>query len=76
MNTFLAGIYLTPLTAVLLIPAAAAVLLALLPGYWIAARINVLAAFATLVAATSFLFDRPEGGAICWSTTSTSSSSC
>ena len=48
-----------PVTAVLLIPAAAAVLLALLPGYWLSARLNVLAALATLLSALSLLVQRP-----------------
>jgi hydrogenase-4 component F len=50
------------LTAVLVIPAAAAALLVLLPGYWLSARLNVLASFLTLLAATSLLFQRPEPG--------------
>jgi len=50
------------LTAVLAIPAAAAVLLAVLPGYWLSARLNVLAAFATLLAALSLLVERPPPG--------------
>src|SRR5262249_51986465 len=44
---------------VLVIPATAATLLALLPGYWLSARINVAASFATLVAALSLLLERP-----------------
>jgi hydrogenase-4 component F len=52
-----------PLTAVLIIPALAAGVLALLPGYWIAARFNVIAAFATLLAALSLLLARPPPGA-------------
>jgi len=51
-----------PLSAVLIIPAGAAALLALLPGYWLAARLNVLAAFATLIAALSLLVERPAPG--------------
>src|ERR1700730_8700926 len=51
-----------PVTAVLLIPAGAAMLLAALPGYRLTARINVLAAFATLVVALSLFFDRPPQG--------------
>ena len=50
------------LTAVLVIPAAAAALLALLPGYWLSARLNVLASLATLLAALSLLVDRPQPG--------------
>ncbi len=48
--------------AVLLIPACAAALLALLPGYRITARLNVLAAFATFAAAVSLFFVRPQPG--------------
>jgi hydrogenase-4 component F len=48
------------LTAILLIPLAAAALLALLPGYRWAARLNMLASFATLTAALSlFVGGRP-----------------
>jgi len=51
------------LTAVLVIPLASAALLALLPGYRITARLNVLAALLTLLAALSLLFSaRPEPG--------------
>ena len=35
------------LSGVLIIPAVAAGLLAMLPGYWLTARLNVLAAFLT-----------------------------
>src|SRR6202049_217233 len=51
-----------PVTAVLLIPAGAAMLLATLPGYRLTARINVLAALATLIAALSMLWERPQPG--------------
>jgi hydrogenase-4 component F len=51
-----------PLTAVLVIPAVTAVILALLPNYWVAARLNVLATLLTLIAAISLLFDRPSPG--------------
>ena len=47
-------------TAVLAIPAVAAALLALLPGYRITARVNVLATWLTFLAALSLLFGRPE----------------
>jgi hydrogenase-4 component F len=50
------------LTAVLAIPAVAAAVLALLPGYWLSARLNVLAAFATFAAAVMLLFERPAPG--------------
>ena len=48
MNALLADLPLEPLTAILVIPAVAAALLALLPGYWLAARLNVLAALVDL----------------------------
>jgi hydrogenase-4 component F len=62
VNGILAAFPIAPLTAVLVIPAFAAALLVLLPGYWIAARLNVLAAFATLIAAVSLLAERPVAG--------------
>jgi len=43
--------------AVLLIPLAAAAILALLPGYWLAARLNVAATFLTLIAAALLLVE-------------------
>jgi hydrogenase-4 component F len=49
-------------TAVLLIPALAAALLALLPGYRATARLNVLAALLTFLVALSLLFTRPAPG--------------
>ena len=48
--------------AILIIPGAAAALLALLPGYRLSAGINVLAAFLTLLCALTLLFVRPETG--------------
>jgi hydrogenase-4 component F len=49
--------------AVLAIPVAAASLLAVLPGYAIAARFNLLAAFLTMASALSLFFiDRPAPG--------------
>src|SRR6476620_1855534 len=50
------------LVAVLAIPAAAALVLVLLPGYWLSARLNVLTALATLLAALSLLVHRPPPG--------------
>jgi len=50
------------LAAVLLIPAAAAALLALLPAYRLTAPLNVLAAFLSFVAALSLFFERPPAG--------------
>ena len=50
-------------SAVLLIPIGTAILLALLPGYRLTARLNVLATLLTLLAATSLFFvERPEPG--------------
>ena len=54
---------LDPVAAILLIPVFAAALLALLPGYALTARLNVLAAGLTLLAALSLLvIDRPPPG--------------
>jgi hydrogenase-4 component F len=53
---------LTALAAVLLIPAATAALLALLPDYRVSARLNVVATFLTFLAAASLLLTRPETG--------------
>ena len=62
MNVLLANFSLEPLTAILLIPIGAVLVLALLPGYWLAARFNVLATLSTLVAALFLLFERPGAG--------------
>src|SRR5579871_2085759 len=51
-----------PVTAILVIPAASAILLALLPGYRLTARLNVLVAFLTFLAALSLLVERPAPG--------------
>src|SRR5262245_60710651 len=48
--------------AVLLIPAVAAALLAVLPGYRLTARLNVLATLCTALAALSLLHSRPAAG--------------
>jgi hydrogenase-4 component F len=51
------------LSAILLIPVAAAALLALLPGYRLSARLNVMATLLTFAAALSlFIAKRPEAG--------------
>src|ERR1700726_4318569 len=50
------------LAAVLLIPLFAAALLALLPGYRITARLNVLATFVTFISAVSLFAARPQPG--------------
>ena len=62
MTPFPAGFPLDPLSAVLLVPAAAAVVLALVPWYWLAARLNIVATLSTLVAAGCLLFERPAAG--------------
>ena len=52
-----------PVAMILLIPIAAAAVLALLPGYVLTARLNVLAAGLTMLAAFSLLVvDRPAPG--------------
>ncbi len=48
--------------AILVLPAATAALLALLPGYRLSAPINVASSFATFVASASFLFFKPATG--------------
>ena len=49
-------------TAILVLPAATAALLALLPSYRLSAAINVASSFATFVASISFLFVKPAFG--------------
>lgn len=48
-----------PIAAILVIPAASAMLLVLLPGYWLTARLNVVATLLTFVAALCLLVVRP-----------------
>ncbi|MGA9549203.1 MAG: hydrogenase 4 subunit F, partial [Rhodomicrobium sp.] len=48
--------------AVLVTPALTAVVLAILPGSWLAARLNALAALVTFLAAASLMFVRPQPG--------------
>jgi hydrogenase-4 component F len=48
--------------AVLITPALAAIVLAILPGYWLTARLNVLATLMTFLAAASLMFVRPQPG--------------
>ncbi|HXQ45111.1 MAG TPA: proton-conducting transporter membrane subunit, partial [Caulobacteraceae bacterium] len=50
------------LAAILIIPATAAAILALTPGYRVSAALNVLASLATLAAALSMFVARPAGG--------------
>src|SRR3974390_2922319 len=55
------GISFDAIDGVLLIPAGAAVLLALLPGYKLTARLNIAASFLTMLAALSlFVTGRPS----------------
>jgi hydrogenase-4 component F len=56
------GIPFDAASAVLIIPAATAGLLVILPGYRITARLNVLATLLTFLAAFSLFFSRPEPG--------------
>ena len=49
-------------TAILLIPVCSAALLAILPGYRLTARVNMLASFFTFLSALSLFFDRPNPG--------------
>ncbi|WP_432431435.1 hydrogenase 4 subunit F [Rhodomicrobium vannielii] len=51
-----------PATAIIVIPALSAVALALMPGYRLTARLNVLAAFLTFLAALTLLTARPASG--------------
>ncbi|HWA48595.1 MAG TPA: hydrogenase 4 subunit F [Dongiaceae bacterium] len=62
MNAALFDLPFDALHAVLVIPAAAACILAVLPGYWLGARLNLLASLATLIAALFLLVDRPPRG--------------
>ena len=63
MNAFSSVLSFDTLTAVLVIPIAAAVFLALLPGYRMTARLNVFASLLTLLAALSlFVTVRPLPG--------------
>ncbi len=50
------------LAGVLVVPAAAAVLLAALPGYRLTARLNVLAAMLTFMTASSLFVGEPVSG--------------
>jgi hydrogenase-4 component F len=53
------GLPLEPITAILAIPLLSAALLALLPWYWLAARLNVVATLATFLSALHLLVQRP-----------------
>jgi hydrogenase-4 component F len=63
VNGAMNGANVNALPGLLLIPAGAAILLALLPGYRLTARLNVLATALTLLCALSLFFRRPEPGA-------------
>jgi hydrogenase-4 component F len=54
------GVTFNPIAGVLIVPAAAAAVLALLPDYRATARLNVLATALTLTCALSLLFGRPQ----------------
>jgi hydrogenase-4 component F len=62
MNLDLAQMPFEPVVAILVIPGVSALLLALLPGYKLTARLNVLATLLTFLAAVSLLFVRPAPG--------------
>jgi hydrogenase-4 component F len=59
MNALLVHLPFEPVTAILAIPAVSAILLAVLPGYRVTARLNVLATLLTFFAALSLLVERP-----------------
>jgi hydrogenase-4 component F len=62
MTGLVAQLPFEPVVAILIIPGLSALLLALLPGYWLTARLNVLATFLTFLAALSLLIERPPSG--------------
>jgi len=62
MSTLLVQLPFEATTAILVIPAVSALVLALLPGYRLTARLNVLAAFLTFLCALSLLVERPAPG--------------
>jgi hydrogenase-4 component F len=57
ISAFISDLPVTPLQAVLLVPAVAVVLLALIPGYRLGAFLNVLASALTFLAGASLLFE-------------------
>jgi hypothetical protein len=65
-----------PVIAVLLIPAGAAMLLAVLPGYRLTARLNVLAVLSSFVVAFRYSSIGPARDSISTSMISITSSSC
>ncbi len=56
------GVMVNPLLGVLVVPAVAAALAAMLPDYRITARLNVLATSLTLICAVALLFAKPQPG--------------
>ena len=56
------GVTVNPLLGVLVVPAVAAALAAMLPDYRITARLNVLATSLTLICAVALLFAKPQPG--------------
>ena len=56
------GVMVNPLLGVLVVPAVAAVLAAVLPDYRITARLNVVATTLTLSCAVALLFAKPQPG--------------
>ena len=62
MTFDLARLPFEPGIAILVVPGVSALLLALLPGYRLTARLNVLATLLTFLAAASLLFVRPAPG--------------
>jgi hydrogenase-4 component F len=56
------GLAIDTLPGVLVVPAAAAAVLAVLPNYRVSARLNVLATSLTLICALSLFFAKPQAG--------------
>jgi hydrogenase-4 component F len=62
VSAVIGGASVNAMSGLLLIPACASILLALLPGYRLTARLNVLASMLTLLCALSLFFHKPEPG--------------
>jgi hydrogenase-4 component F len=62
MPGLVASLPFQPVMAVLVVPAVAAILMVLLPGYRLTARLNVLGTLLTLLAALTLLVARPAPG--------------
>lgn len=56
----IAGVTFNPIAGVLIVPAIAAALLALLPGYRVTARLNVMATALTLICSVALLLIKPQ----------------